>query len=271
MSSESVQPEGSGPEEGGAGQGERAEEAGLYDLSSVPDDIRPHLEPHLKAIDANVTRKFQEYSDQLKGWEPYEELGLRDLDPEQIGGLLEFAQMAQDEEAFAEWWKETGEQLGLYEDEDDDDLYEDEDDILDLDRDSLQKLVAKAVTENLSPIYEQMQRSEQERAEAATHGEIVEKLDGLREEHGEDIDTDAILQLAFAYVDDDPDNAIDRGFEDYQRLVGAGESRLFEGKSEAAGTGAEPGGSASTSPETPNDFDQAKVQARARMKESTAI
>ena len=258
-------------------QGAEDEASGLYDLTSVPDELKPHLEPHLKAIEGNVTRKFQEYSEKVKGWEPYEELGVNDIDPETLGGLLEFAELANDPEQFSEWWKETGERLGLFDgiesDEDEDDDLYDEDDDFDLEGltpEKVQKLVADAVTENLSPLYEQMERSEQERAEQAMYQEITDTLDEIVQEHGE-VDTDAVLQLAFAYVDDDPDNAIQKGFADYQRLVSAGEARLFNGKANSTGAGAEPEGAASLTPEpAPNDFRSAKQQAIARMKESTA-
>jgi hypothetical protein len=213
-------PNGDQPEGGDAS-------GGLYDLASVPEDLRPHVEPHLKAIEANITKKLQENSESLKRWEPYEELGVADIDPQALQQLLEFAELAQDEDKFAEWFKQTGERLGLMEDPADD---------LDLDLDDeltpekIEQLIAKAVSENIEPVKQGLQEREAKEAEQAAISEITETLNELRSEHGEDLDTDAVLQLAYAYADEDPDNAITRGFEDYQRLVGKGEAGLFAKK-----------------------------------------
>src|SRR5262245_33395237 len=107
---EDVQPGGS-PEEAGQPEGQGAPEGtgGLYDLSSVPEDLRQFVEPHLKAIEGNVTKRFQDYSSKLDAWKPYDELGIQDVDPQQLSQLLAFAEIAQDEQQFADWWKEVGE------------------------------------------------------------------------------------------------------------------------------------------------------------------
>ena len=73
------------------GQGQPDASTGLYDLSAVPEQYRSEVERIAKDIDRNVNSKLQEYADHRKQWEPFQELGLQDFDPEGVGALLQFA------------------------------------------------------------------------------------------------------------------------------------------------------------------------------------
>ena len=254
-------PNGDQPEGGGDASG------GLYDLASVPEDLRPHVEPHLKAIEANITKKLQENAESLKRWEPYEELGIGDINPEALQQLLDFAEMTQDDARFKEWFTETGERMGLLNQEEPDDLDLDLED--DLTPEKIEQLIAKAVSENIEPVKQSLQEREAKEAEQAATQEITETLSKLKAEHGDDIDTDAILQLAYAYADEDPDNAITRGFEDYQRLVGKGEAGLFA-KKVSQPEAPEGPGRASNAPDKITSFDQAKAAALDRLRADQA-
>ena len=238
---------------------------GLYDLASVPEDLRPHVEPHLKAIEGNVTKKLQEQSEALKRWEPYGELGLTDVDPQALQQLLEFAEMTQNESQFEQWFRTIGEERGWIDSTADDDLGD-----LDLGDEGLtEEKIASLIQQAIEPVNQSLQEREAKEAEQAATAEITATLDALKAEHGDDLDTDAILQLAYAYADEDPDNAITRGFEDYQRLVGKGEADLFAkkvGQPEAP----EGPGRASSAPERITTFDQAKAAALDRLKADAA-
>lgn len=260
-------PEVEGAEGAAPEQAENEGGGGLYDLDSVPQELREHLQPHLKAIEGNVTRKFQEYSEKLKPWEPYEELGLRDIPPEQVQQLLDFAELAQDQEKFAEWWKGVGEQLGLTESltKPDDEFDFDDDELEGLTPEKVQELVEKQVAERVTPLIQQQEAQREAQAEAEAMQEIQGKLSTLAEGYDGELDTDAVLQLAYAYLDDDPENAIERGFEDFKRLVGAGEARLLAEKTKQPQT-PEPGGAADTSAPRITTFEDAKAAAKERFK-----
>ncbi len=73
------------------GQGQSDAQTGLYDLSTVPEEYRSHVEQVAKDIDRNVNAKFQEHADFRKQWEPFQELGLHEYDPEGVGALLHLA------------------------------------------------------------------------------------------------------------------------------------------------------------------------------------
>jgi hypothetical protein len=81
------------------GQGQQDAQTGLYDLSTVPEEYRSHVEQHLKDIERNANAKFQEHAEFRKSWEPYAELGLNDVDPEGVAALMEFAQALSDPES----------------------------------------------------------------------------------------------------------------------------------------------------------------------------
>ena len=244
------------PEGGGDASG------GLYDLASVPEEQRSLVEPHLKAIEANITKKLQENADYRKQWAPYEELGIADVDPQALQQLLEFADMAQDETRFEQWFRQIGDERGwLGGDEEDDSLdLEDE-----FSPDKIQDMIAKAVTEATEPLQQDVQERKAKEAEQAALAEITEQLDALKAEHGDDLDTDAIVQLSIAYVEDDPDNAINRGAEDYFRLVGKGEADLFAKKVDQPATPEGPG-SANHAPERITTFEDAKAAAAERLR-----
>ena len=211
---------------GDANEAESTQTGGLYDLAQVPEDLRPHVEPHLKAIEGSVTKKLQENAEKLKAWEPYDELGLSEIQPEALQQLLDFAELAQDETRFADWWKETGERMGLFPEE-----TEGDDDLLglgeELTPDKVKELIAEAVSENMKPVNETLQQQQTERAEQEAMAEVQKELAALKEEHGDDLDVDAIVNLAYAYADDDPDSAIAKGFAEYQRIVGKGARLVY--------------------------------------------
>lgn len=258
-------PVGEDAPDGGEGQGVEDGTGGLYDLSSVPEDLRQFVEPHLKAMEGNVTRRFQQHKEAMDAWTPYEELGIQDVDPGQLRQLLDFAELAQDQEAFAEWWKSVGERLELFPKED---VPPDELESLfdeDLTPEKIKELVSEAIAERVDPLYERFDSTEAQRVEQEAMADIQAQLAQIKSEHGEDVDTDAILKLAFAYSDTDPDNAIQLGLQDYLKLVGKGEAGLF---AEKAGQPKPPEGegAADTRPEPILTFADAKKAAAERLR-----
>jgi hypothetical protein len=78
------------------GQGQPDAQTGLYDLSTVPEEYRSHVERIAKDIDRNVNAKLQEAAEYRKSWEPYSQLGVNEVDPEGLAALMEFAQAISD-------------------------------------------------------------------------------------------------------------------------------------------------------------------------------
>lgn len=241
-------------------QGSDATDSGLYDLDSVAPEIREALEPHLKGIEANAGKKFQEAAEYRKGWAPYEELGVKDVPPETLQGLLGFLNVANDPEQFAEWWKAAGEEQGLFDQQTDDLGLEDVDD---LSTDKIQELIAQEISKNISPLQEQLQAQESERQQQEANTEITQQLEQIRADNPDlpEGAEDAIVRLAFSYADEDQ-NPIEKGFNDYQSLIGQGEKGLFEKKASQPQPPEGPG-AASTADEKLTSFGDPRLKARA--------
>jgi hypothetical protein len=246
------------------GQGAEAADSGLYDLDSVAPEVREILEPHLKAIEGNATRKFQEAAEFRKGWAPYEELGIKDVPPENLQELLTFAQMANDptqSDQFNEWLTQVAQERGLTVggQETDSNL----ESVDDLSPDKIQELIAEQVAERLNPIQEKLQAQEQQHLEQQANSEITQQLEQIRKDNPDlpEGAENAIVRLAYSYADEDK-NPIEKGFEEYKELIGQGEKSLFAQKAGQPQTPEGPGAPA-TSPEKLTSFGDPKLKARA--------
>jgi hypothetical protein len=265
-----------GAAEGGTGQaaapsadGQPFEGQGLYDLADVPEELHQYLIPELKKIEGNVGRKLQEAADLRKQVEPLQGVeGLSDIPAEDLGALVDFYGIAQDPErfnewftqtamqsaqedpeAFEEWWADIGTELGLLEDgegEGEGEGGEEPDAVAEL-RDQLAELQSQVGEFKQS----ETQREHDQRVQAREQSiqEQLANLDfgDLEGDELEEAQKD-VIKLALAYDDREPDEQIQLAFQDYQRLIGRGESGLIDSKLNQPG-GALNGGQATR--ETP--------------------
>jgi len=251
-------------------QGQGAEgDSGLYDLNEVPQEQRELLEPHLKAIEGNVTRKFQEHADYRNKWQPFEELGLLDSDPEALGNLLEWARMAEsDPQGFAEWFEQVGNEVGLFDQlgysKGEADLMDGLDDDSSLSEDDIANVIREVLAEEMAPLQEQMTQQQQDQLVQEAEGEIVDQLGQIHEQNpdlpeGAD---EAILQLAYTHAEDGEEDPIGLGLADYQKIIGAGEGNLFAQKAGQPRSPEGPG-AADTSAEQITSFGDKRLKAAA--------
>jgi hypothetical protein len=271
--------DGAQPPGGDQGTGDGTD-SGLFNLDSVAPDIREHLEPHLKTIQGNVESKFREAADFRKQWSPYEEIGLNEVEPDQVKGLLEFANLAKDPEQFSQWWKAAGDEMGLF------DKFGVQDDsglelADDLSPEKIAELVEKQVAEKIGPVEQTLQQQEQDRKVAQANEEVASAMKSIRsetpslfegdEEHQEAVEQ-RIARLAYSYSDDSsllPAEMIQKGFQDYTEMIGQGEKSLFDQKSKQPPP-PEGAGGADTSPEKIASFDDPRLKsvALAKLKSS---
>jgi hypothetical protein len=248
-----------------SGQGAAEAGSGLYDLSSVPEHLRPTVEPILKGFDANVTRKFQEHSEFRKGYEPYEQLGIRDVDPDELRDLLEFRQIAQDPDKFRAWYQEIGPHV----------LGEDGDDDLDGAEDlgqgdgggqspDVSSLVEKAVQQALQPFMAERQQAEHEKAVQQELQAISAEMDALEQQHGK-FNRDRVSQLALSYGDDP--KSIEKAFADYQDLINEAKRGFVEGRLEQPVTPNQ-GGAPASQVQPPTSFADAREAALGYLRNS---
>lgn len=244
------------PEQGG----EATESGDLYDINSVDPEYREHFAPHLKAVQSNVEKQFRDHAEFRKGWEPYEELGLRDMDPTAVKQLLDFAQLANDPEQFDGWLKNAAEERGILGDNGAEDLGLDE--IDDLSPEKIKELVAEQTT----PIQEALEEQAKEQAVAKAEEEVTGTLKQIRDENPDlpENAEEAIEKLAYVYSDDSRlsvDDLLAKGFEDYKSLVGQGEKGLFAQKTEQPPP-AEGAGAAAMGDEKITSFDDPRLRER---------
>lgn len=259
MSEEVAQPE---APEGVEGQGADAPAGNdLYSafLEGISPEMHDTVIPALKAQDASFTKRFQSLSEKTK---PFEELGVFDMDPEQVGGYLGLANALeaaqggdeQAKEAVQEWWDQVGEQMGFYDlgKEDSDSADADDEDFDPFDKNQLSSMLQKQIQEQVGPIadYIQNQQATQQEQQALAEAEaqIEGQIQELKSENPDLSDEviEEVLELAEMFVDQS-DNPVAAGFEKYKSLLSKGESNLFAKKASQPDT-PEGAGPANTAP-----------------------
>lgn len=244
-------------------QGQGQESSGLYDLSSIPEQLRPAVEPAFKQWEANVTKKFQEHADYRKQWEPYEQLGLSNVQPENLQDLLAFNEMAQDPEQFDSWLKEMAQERNLLESGQQQqadpyaDLYDEQGN--ELTPDAIKELIQ----EQVQPLYQQAQAQQEQAAIQEATAMIQSELDALHEKHG-DFPDEVVCQLAMAY---DGPEGISQAFQDYQNIIAQAERGVVENKL-AEPSVPERGGTPDTAAPEIKTWEQAREAAIARLRQS---
>lgn len=256
-SDQAAPPSGTGEPQGQGGGNELHEQF----ISSAPEHLRDAARELVPLWDKGVQERFTESANYKKQWEPYESLGLNDIEPNEIKELLDFREIVQDEEKFRQWYEDIGNLMGVDSDDDDDD---DEDA-------AIPKEMQQFMREFQQFRQEQTQREqerEQQEAFQQTAQQVRQQLDEIKR-NNPDVDEkveETICTLALKY---DGEDAIKKGFADYQALMSDAEKRVFKNKTgtDLPGTSVS-GGSAATQAEPVTSFEQANRIARERMRNS---
>lgn len=214
----SAQPDGQG------GQGDGNPPYAEY-LSRVPEEARAEVEQAFRQWDADVTRRFQESAEFRRQWEPYQELGVNQLSPEDVEWALQFRQAAvENPESVQDWYQTYAQAHGLVQSEpaapappaDDGGGY------LDYDPDAN---LQQSLTAALAPMQAQLEAMNQWReaqeaaaAEAAAQEYIQGQLAELKERHGDEFNEAIVEKFIPQYIHTDPRNAVTRAFADSQEL-----------------------------------------------------
>lgn len=241
-------PEGGGEELGYTGQyadqDSDAQGAGLYDLASAPEEVRPFLEGELKKIEGNVTRKFQEAAEfREKVGHLAEVEGLADLDAEELQGLMAFYKVSRDPDLFGQWleqvggssgeldedsWLEVGIENGWFDGDDADE----EGDEGGLDVDELREQILGEVMPDIEAFREFQASQQEEGAVGEIQTEFSERLKSLVDEHGDALDVEEVLHMAHGYVAQGSEDPLGEAAERYLRIRGSAESGVVDDKLE---------------------------------------
>lgn len=228
--------------------------SGLYAeaLAGVPEQYRGYVEPHFKKWDQAVGPKLQEAAEYRKQWEPYEQLGVKNLEPDTLKELLSFHEIASDPDQFLQWYQDIGEQLR-------------QEGLLDQEQPEQEEPQGDPEIQEIKSQFQEFQQwrqqQEQERAYNDANTFLGGELDKLKQENpnmqfSEEV-ANAIFTFARNYAESDKQNCVKKGFQDYMNLMGQAEKQLFKAKTEAPAP-AESGGVPNTGMPPVTSFDEAK-------------
>lgn len=240
-------------------------------LEQVPQEYRQYIDPILSEINKNAGNKINEYSEKIKAWEPYEELGVNQLEPETVGqlmGILEMMGKAEEDPSELEgWYNELGEHFGFNGNGEEE--YTGEEENEEFSANDLRDLIAQTVQEQITPFQQTqeqlVEREGLEQAEQTLNGELeqvakefgVEKLPSEVEE--------AIC--TFALKHSEKTGAVVQGAKEYQQMIEAAEGKIFDAATKQPEVPEGPG-APNTNAEPIRTFKDAKQAVEAALEKS---
>lgn len=238
---------------------------GLFDdyVQGAPPELRPYAEDMAKKFSGRVDEKLREAAEFRKTYEPLSGIeGLTDIDPEELSALVEFHQIAGDEDSFKQWLGQAAEAVGWQPEMDEqswaeigrengwiDGDYEGGEDDGEV---TMEDLVAKVVEQlgpQLKPMQDFVSQQQQTQGISEAEKELAGQLSEVQQQVGDgwsDELKDELVNLARLYVEED--NPIAKAYEHYQRLTGDAQAGLVDEKLQTQTT-ALAGGATDTRPE----------------------
>jgi hypothetical protein len=246
------------------------------DLSDVPAEYRQYIDPVIKDMQSNVGKKFEEQANYRKQWEPYEQAGVNEVDPERVQALLQLDRLMNsddpnDRNELREFYEALGQGYGFTEDgepgdDDEFDLDESGDEGDSFSAEDLQQLIDQGVQSQLAPFLEHMQAQEQDQAISEADDKISQVLNELGEGKLTEQQEKVICKLALGY-EGSPEETLKQGFEEYQSIRGDSQSELFASKEQQPQKPEGPG-PANTTPDKITDFKSATAAAKQHLEQA---
>lgn len=241
------------PEEG---QGEPGQADAPYAeyLNRLPEEVRGDVEPIFREWDSNVTKRFQEHSEQAKAWQPYEQLGVNQLSPEDVQEALQFRQAVyENPQGIWDWAQQYAQQHGLTQQQAAE-LAQQQGGLDEFGLQDPNQQFEQLLSQRLSPFEQQLeqltsvltdqqQQAAQQQAQQFIEGQLAE----LEKTHGEEFSREAVELFVPNFIESDPQHAVPRAFEAYQQMRNQIEKSALQGKVDAPGP-AEGGGVADVTP-----------------------
>ena len=213
-------------------------------LELAPEESRGTFEDRFREWDSNYTRTSQEASEYRKTWEPYEQAGVSQYSPQDISAAF---QLLNDPAQARTWLDQT---YGPVAPQPAPELQQQEFGQFDQFGDQAQ--LKTLLEQQLTPLQQQVelmnqrwQQQEQQLALAEGQRVIDSQFSEIEEKQGSRLDPqtrELIETWANKYIETDPQHAIPRAWDDYQKWVGGIEKRAFESKAAEQKPAAESGG-----------------------------
>jgi len=98
-----------------SGQGEQGGGAPYQEyLDRIPEEVRGQVEPVFRDWDGQVTQRFQDAAEFKRTWEPYEQLGVHQVAPNEVQWLMQFRDAYENNpQAIIEWASQYAQERGL--------------------------------------------------------------------------------------------------------------------------------------------------------------
>jgi hypothetical protein len=234
-------------------------------INSAPEELRDAAAELAPVWDQYVQGKFTEAAEFRKQYEPFGDY-LQNLTPEDLQDYLDFKELAADPQQLYAWHQSWDEALRKEHPE----LF---DSAGQYDAGaSQQAAVPPEVMQELTEMREWRAQQEASAQEAQVNSFIQSELDTIRQSNPNlsDQDVDDICALAARYVPaegEPPQDLIQRGFKDFQNLVGRTEREFFDKKSHQPSQ-AQRGGRPNTAVTPVTSFEGASEAARRLIIES---
>lgn len=244
-------------------------EAGTFEsyLSTVPEDVREHVEPYLKEAEKNVNGRLQEAAEFQKTWEPYKDaLDPQAYPPEQLSELLAWhKQVTSSDEAFKEWLGGAAKEAGLTKAQED--ALETAEEEGDLSKEAIQKIVEEQAAKQFGPLAEQVSELQNERQISALEQDIRGRMAEIEKETGQKYSEEQ-RKVIYDLGEKAPDGAdwVKVGHDRFVAIVSAGQKDFVDGKSKMPGSPIK-GGGGEERLKPPADFKEAEAQAKERMRQ----
>ena len=248
--------------EGGQGAAESTNPIYAEYLDRIEDPTaRGIAEEGFKAFDASAAKKFNEAASYRRGWEPYEQLGLRDQDPQVVAWAMQLAQAAQsDPQQFYNWVNgDYASQYGLGQQQQMEDYGGFEDPNAQL----VQRI------EQLEGMLQGVDGRFQQQAEQQAQQEALRMIEGqisqIEKEAGDAFDRQALEMVLPHFTEtaqtrEELEQAVPRAWEALQGLLNKREQQAFSGKLNA-GRAPEASGMPDVSPRQAHTLKEAHAQA----------
>lgn len=200
-------------------------------LADVPEEHRPWATEFVKKVEGDTTKRFQEHSEYRKTWEPYEQLGITDLPPDDLASVLEFAGTLLDEKQAPDMVRQLASHYGISL-ADAADMLDDEepDDTAGL-REQLRQEILDELKPELEPMQSAFAQAERERELETIQNEVSQQVAAIEKERGKDFtpaQRDQVLKASLAFANDkDP---VRKGYEFYTSIVSETEQGLVKAK-----------------------------------------
>lgn len=244
---------------------------GMQDLSdlNLSDEQREALTGKVQEWNQGVQSEFQKRADAMKQWEPYKNIGVHEVEPDELADLLELREVLSDKERLAAWHKALGEQINLQNGQQQQPPPNQQSQ--GLTEESIKEMFSGMLNEALGPFQQRFQKQDESERVQEARTRIDSDLKSIDPENKltDDI-KNTICQLSLAYADSESgETGIAKGFADYQKLVGATEQNMFNSKANQPNP-AVPPGSPATNQSPVTTYQDAKAAALERIRQSNA-